>query len=70
MPSVPLISASPSLAASVERLDAGRGERVGAGRLAVGVRHLALADQRERAVGERCEVAGRAERAVLVAPPA
>ena len=49
-----------------DRRDAGGGERVG-GRpqRAVGVADLALADQRQRAVRERGEVAGAAERAVL-----
>ena len=66
MPSVPLISARPSFARSVERLDPGLGERLG-GRAprAVGVADLALADQHQRAVRERREVAAGPERAVL-----
>ena len=54
-----------------DELDRGRGRRPRAPRAAgiryaVGVAHLALADQRQRAVRERGEVAGAAERAVLV----
>ena len=67
MPSVPLIRARPSLAASLDGFEADRGERLGGGaEHAVRVPHLALPDQRERAVRERREVAGAAERAVLV----
>ncbi len=64
---MPLISASPSFAVSVERLDPGvaRAPRPRAGAIAVAIVDLALADQRQRAVGERREVAAGAERAVL-----
>ena len=67
MPSVPLMRASPSLAASSTGVEPGRGERLG-GRhqRAGGVAHRALAHQRQRAVRQRCQVAGAAERAVLV----
>ncbi len=50
----------------LDRGEAGGGERLGGGpQRAVGVVHRALAHQRERAVRERGEVAGAAERAVL-----
>ena len=67
IPSVPLIRASPSLAASSTGLETRGGQRLG-GRhqRAVGVADLTLPDQGERAVRERREVAGAAERAVLV----
>ena len=66
MPSVPLMSASPSLARSTSGSRPASRERVrrrppGAG----AVVDLALPEQRERAVGERREVAAGAERAVL-----
>ena len=67
MPSVPLISARPSLAAQLDRCEPGLGQRGrGLGRGAVGSADRALADERERAVRQRREVAGAAERAVLV----
>ena len=54
------------LLGAAHRRDAGGGECVGRGReLARRVAHLALAHQRQRAVRERREVAGAAERAVL-----
>ena len=55
------------LGRELDRRQTGRGQRLG-GRhqRAVGVAHVALADQRQRAVRERREVAGAAERAVLV----
>ena len=66
MPSVPLMSARPSFSAQLDRARAGVAQRLGrATRRAVGVADLALAHQRERAVGERREVARAAERAVL-----
>ena len=66
MPSVPLISARPSLAVSVSGSMRRGGQRLG-GRDALAARrqHLALADQREAAVGQRGEVAAGPERAVL-----
>ena len=66
MPSVPLISASPSLAASSTgaRPAAARASAAGIS-VPVGVAHVALAHQRQRAVGQRRQVAGAAERAVL-----
>ena len=67
MPSVPLISARPSLAASSTGARPAAASASAAGiSVAVGVAHLALAHQRQRAVRERREVAGAAERAVLV----
>ena len=66
MPSVPLISARPSLAASCDRRQSGRGQRVGGRHQGAGrVPDLTLAHQRQRAVGQRREVTGAAERAVL-----
>ena len=66
MPSVPLISARPSFSASTSGVDAGLEQGVlGADAAAVAVEHLALAHQRERDGGQRREVAGAAERAVL-----
>ena len=68
MPSVPLMSASPSFSASSTGSIPARGERVGGRaqrarpRRAPSPRPM----QRERDVGERREVAGAAERAVLV----
>ena len=64
MPSVPLISARPSLASSVSGSMPAAASASAAGASPVDA-HLALADQRQRAVGERREVAARAERAVL-----
>ena len=67
MPSVPLISASPSLAASSTGSQPGLGERGrGVGERAVGPAYRPLAHERQRAVRQRREVAGAAERAVLV----
>ena len=67
MPSVPLISARPSFSAQLDRRDARGAQRVGGlAQLAGGVADRPLAHQRERAVRERREVAGAAERAVLV----
>jgi hypothetical protein len=61
MPSVPLIRARPSLATSVSgAMRVGSGPGVGG---VVG--HLALAEQRERAVGQRREIARGAQRSVL-----
>ena len=67
MPSVPLISASPSFSASWHRADPGDRVRLG-GRptLAARVADQPLAHQSERAVGQRGQVAGAAEAAVLV----
>ncbi len=66
MPSVPLIRARPSFSASTTGV-AGRGRRAPLPWDARGRRrHGAFADERERAVGQRCEVAGAAEAAVLV----
>ena len=66
MPSVPLISARPSFSASTTGAIPARGSASAAGRSApVGVAHLALADQRQRDVCQRRQVAGAAERAVL-----
>ena len=66
IPSVPLISASPSLAISVTgSMPASPSACAAAHRRAARVGDLALADQHERAVRERREVAARAERAVL-----
>ena len=67
MPSVPLMSARPSLASSSTGAMPGRRERLGGRRREpVGVAHLALPHQRQRAVRERREVTGAAEAAVLV----
>jgi hypothetical protein len=62
MPSVPLISARPSFSAQHDRARA-RAASASARRPSVArrVADLALADQRERAVGERREVARAAE---------
>ena len=66
MPSVPLISASPSFARSVSGSIPASPSASAAGRGSpVAVDDLPLADQRQRAVRERREVAARAERAVL-----
>ena len=55
------------LGGQLDRRQAGGGERVGGRHQgAVGVADLALAHQRERAVRQRRQVAGAAERAVLV----
>ena len=63
---MPLISARPSFAVSVERLEPAAAQRLGRGAaLARRVAHLALADQGQRAVGQRREVAAGPERAVL-----
>ncbi len=67
MPSVPLISASPSLAASSTGVSPAAASASAAGtRVPEASRTDALAHQRERAVRERCQVTGAAERAVLV----
>ena len=67
MPSVPLRRASPSFSRSSTGRDAVLGEQLTGGpHGAVGPLGLALAHQRERAVGQRREVAGAAEGAVLV----
>ena len=66
MPSVPLMRARPSLALSSTGAEPGGGQRVGGRHQgAVGVAHLALAHQRQRAVRQRGQVAGAAQRAVL-----
>ncbi len=64
---MPLRRARPSFSRSSTGVDAVLGEQFG-GRAddAVGAFGVALAHQRQRAVGERGEVAGAAERAVLV----
>ncbi len=57
----------PLLGGELDRRQSGRRERLRGGHQGPRrVAHLALADQRQRAVRERCEVAGAAERAVLV----
>ena len=68
MPSVPLISASPSFSASIDRLRARprRSASAAGQQRAGGVADRALAHQRQRAVRQRGEVAGAAEAAVLV----
>ena len=68
MPSVPLISARPSFSASTTGVDAGapRAPRPSAVSTPSRVADDALAHQRQRAVGQRGEVAGAAEAAVLV----
>ncbi len=66
------------LGAQLERRDLGVGERVRGGHALAAAADvgldvdvdLALADERERAVGERGEIAARPERAVLRARPA
>ena len=56
----------PLLGAEHDRLEAGGGERLAGRRdVAVASVDLALADQHQRAVGERRQVAARTERAVL-----
>ena len=66
MPSVPLISARPSLAASSTGARPAAASASAAGiSVPVGVAHLALAHQRQRAVRQRRQVAGAAQRAVL-----
>ena len=61
---VPLISASPSFGAERDRREARRAARAAApGTCAVAVPRLALADEHEREVRERREVAARADRA-------
>ena len=62
IPSVPLISASPSFSCSVIGSTTSAASR----RAPERVSHRPLPHQRQRAVGERREVAGAAERAVLV----
>ncbi len=64
MPSVPLISARPSLALSCSGSTPAirQGARRRRERLAAGADHDPLADQRQRAVGERSEVAARPDR--------
>jgi hypothetical protein len=67
MPSVPLMSARPSLAASSTGASPASASASAAGRRTpVGVADLALPHQRQRDVRERREVAGAAEAAVLV----
>ena len=67
MPSVPLISASPSFSASVTGAMPAAAQRLGRrAQHAVGVADHALAHQRQRAVGERSQITGAAEAAVLV----
>jgi hypothetical protein len=62
---VPLISARPSLAASTSGRDAGLAASTGPAPARAGRRqHLALAQQRQRHVRQRCQVAGRADRAL------
>ena len=69
MPSVPLISASPSLDDQGERRQPGPAERsAAADPVAVLALHPALAEQDQRAVGERREVARGAQRAVFGHP--
>ena len=66
IPSVPLIKASPSLARSSHRRQAGGSEGVGGRHQRPGgVTYVALPHQRQRAVGERSEVSGATQRAVL-----
>ena len=61
----------PLLRGELDRCRARPAQRVGGGQpLAVRAEHPALAEQRQRAVGQRCEVAGAAQRAVLAAPTA
>ena len=67
MPSVPLMRARPSFSSSsTGAMPAAASASARRHPLAVRVAHDALAHQRERAVRERGEVAGAAERAVLV----
>ena len=67
MPSVPLMRARPSFSASSTGvMPAAASASAAASQLAVRVAHVALAHQRQRAVRQRREVAGAAERAVLV----
>ena len=62
---VPLSSARPSLASSVERLEAAPSQRLGAAHgLAVDL-GLAAADQRQREVRQRREIAGGADGTLL-----
>ena len=66
IPSVPLIRARPSLAASSTGVEPGGGQGLGGRHQRTGgVAHLALAHQRQRAVRERRQVARAAQRAVL-----
>ena len=69
MPSVPLISASPSLAASsIGRSPAACSASAAGDPGAVLAEHPALAHQHQRAVRQRGQVAGGAQRAVLGHP--
>ena len=69
MPSVPLTSASPSLAASVDRRSPARRSASPPGVRAPSLaEHPSLAEQHQRAVRQRRQVTGRAERAVLRHP--
>ncbi len=61
---VPLISASPSFGASSSALDVGQLQRHRAGHPLAAQRRLALADQDQRQVGERRQVAGGADRSL------
>ena len=67
MPSVPLISASPSFSARTtgSMPAAAKASAVGSS-TPLGVAHHTLAQQRQRAVGERSKITGTAETAVLV----
>jgi hypothetical protein len=65
MPSVPLMRARPSLARSVTGGGRPAAARRPPARPAPGRPHLTLADERERAVGQRSQVAAGAERPVL-----
>ena len=60
---VPLISERPSFAWSRTGVEAGRRERLGARQPLPADARLALADERQGQVGERREVAARADRA-------
>ena len=67
IPSVPLISASPSLASSSTGVSPAAASASAAGTSAPdGVAHRPLAHQRQRAVGQRGQVSGATERPVLV----
>ncbi len=65
MASVPLVTARPFLLGELDRFESGVAQCVGGRSHLAAIHHVALAEQRERTVGERGEIAARPERAVF-----
>ncbi len=62
---MPLVTARPFLLGEFDRFESGVAQRVGGRPLLAAMHDVTLAEQCERTVGERCEIAARPERAVF-----